>query len=114
VDLLFDQMRRTTKAHHVTDCLEVLSRHYEVAWVPVGGRDNMATINMGRDPAAGLIERVTNAVDAVLEQAWVERLAQKLRDFVFVRFAGASIVEPRGFEPLTSAVHRRHSSKGSS
>jgi hypothetical protein len=33
----------------------------------------MATINLGSDPAAGLTERITNAVDAVLEQAWVDQ-----------------------------------------
>ena len=43
-------------------------------WRPVGDRENnLATINLGSDPAAGLIERVTNAIDAVLEREWRER-----------------------------------------
>ena len=32
----------------------------------------MATINIGSDPAAGLIERVTNAIDSILERKWIE------------------------------------------
>jgi hypothetical protein len=39
---------------------------------PVGNRkNNLATINIGTDPAAGVAERITNAIDAVLEKEWV-------------------------------------------
>src|SRR5215208_5694823 len=70
---MFDRLLKATKVRDVTYCLEELARQYEVAWAPVGGRDNnMATINLGSDPAAGLVERVTNAIDAVLERAWLE------------------------------------------
>lgn len=41
---------------------------------PVGGRpNNIATINIGSDPAAGVTERITNAIDAVLEKEWLLR-----------------------------------------
>ena len=41
---------------------------------PVGNRkNNLATINIGTDPAAGVTERITNAIDAVLEKEWVEK-----------------------------------------
>lgn len=41
---------------------------------PVGGRpNNIATINIGSDPAAGVTERITNAIDAVLEKEWILR-----------------------------------------
>ncbi len=74
MDSIFDRLLKATKVRDVTHCLEELTRQHEVAWAPVGGRDNnMATINLGSDPAAGLIERVTNAFDAVLERTWVER-----------------------------------------
>ncbi|CAA9367399.1 MAG: hypothetical protein AVDCRST_MAG93-8089, partial [uncultured Chloroflexia bacterium] len=73
MDSVFDRLLKATKVRDITHCLEELARQYEVAWAPVGGRDNnMATINLGSDPAAGLIERVTNAVDAVLERTWAE------------------------------------------
>lgn len=41
---------------------------------PVGNRkNNLATINIGTDPAAGVTERITNAIDAVLEKEWKEQ-----------------------------------------
>lgn len=43
-------------------------------WLPVGGVDNnLATIGLGRDPAAGLVERITNGLDAVIDREWQER-----------------------------------------
>jgi hypothetical protein len=44
---------------------------YRTKWRAVGDRENnLATINLGSDPAAGLIERVTNAIDAVIDRKW--------------------------------------------
>jgi hypothetical protein len=44
-----------------------------VAWKPVGGNDNnLAIINLGSDPAAGVVERITNAVDSVLDLEWMQ------------------------------------------
>lgn len=44
---------------------------YRIKWRAVGDRENnLATINLGSDPAAGLIERVTNAIDAVIDRKW--------------------------------------------
>lgn len=41
---------------------------------PVGSRkNNLATINIGTDPAAGVTERITNAIDAVLEKEWIDQ-----------------------------------------
>jgi hypothetical protein len=45
-----------------------------IVFEPVGNRkNNLATINIGTDPAAGVTERITNAIDAVLEKEWVEK-----------------------------------------
>lgn len=33
-------------------------------------KNNLATINIGTDPASGVTERITNAIDAVLEKEW--------------------------------------------
>ncbi len=47
----------------------------KIRWEDVGNRrNNLATINIGTDPAAGVTERITNAIDAILEKEW------KLRD----------------------------------
>ncbi len=52
---------------------EVIKRKQD-KWLPVGGIDNnLATIGLGSDPAAGVIERVTNALDAVIDRAWMEQ-----------------------------------------
>lgn len=70
-DRLLDQLLSANKVTEVTDVISELSEARHVVWVPVGDNDNnLATINLGSDPAAGLIERVTNAIDAVLDQKW--------------------------------------------
>jgi len=72
-----DIARRLLGATTVKALVEVISEIQasgtRVAWKPVGGIDNnLAIINLGSDPAAGVIERITNAVDAVLEREWLE------------------------------------------
>ncbi len=68
---LFQQLLEANTAKEVTDLLEVLIDSLDVKWTPVGGyKDNIATINIGTDPAAGLAERITNAIDAVIELEW--------------------------------------------
>jgi hypothetical protein len=59
----------------------------KVRWENVGNRrNNLATINIGTDPASGVTERITNALDAVLEKEW------KIRD------------EPDGFRSPRRAI----------
>ena len=71
---LFEQILDATQVQQVTDIISTFSEDYEIAWRPVGGNENnLATINLGSDPAAGVIERVTNALDAVLDKEWIER-----------------------------------------
>lgn len=43
----------------------------KIRWEDVGNRrNNLATINIGTDPASGVTERITNAIDAILEKEW--------------------------------------------
>jgi hypothetical protein len=68
---IFEELIKANTAKEVTDLLENLIDNYNVQWTPVGGyKDNIATINIGTDPAAGLTERMTNAIDAVMELEW--------------------------------------------
>lgn len=68
---IFNLLLKANTAREVTDLLEILIDDHDVDWLPVGGyKDNIATINIGTDPAAGLAERITNAIDAVLELEW--------------------------------------------
>jgi len=61
-------------SHDVRRLIQDLEGQDHAIWVPVGGRENnLATINLGSDPAAGLVERITNAIDAVLEREWQAR-----------------------------------------
>ena len=67
----FKQLLEANTVTEVTDLLENFEEEVNIKWIPVGGRqDNIATINIGTDPAAGLTERITNAIDAVIELEW--------------------------------------------
>lgn len=70
---LFTKLLQAHKPEQVRDIImEVGKSNYR--FEPVGGRkNNLATINIGTDPAAGVTERITNAIDAVLEKDWVEK-----------------------------------------
>ena len=71
---IFEQLLNANTAREITDILEVLTEDLEIKWLPVGGRgNNQSTINMGTDPAAGLVERITNSIDAVLDLEWYEQ-----------------------------------------
>jgi hypothetical protein len=70
----FRKLHAATKVREVTDCLAALSEKRALTWRSVGDNENnLATINLGSDPAAGLIERITNGFDAVLELEWMRR-----------------------------------------
>ncbi len=71
---LLQQLLDATKVRDITDVIEAFSREHRVTCRPVGdSENNLATINLGRDPAAGLVERITNAIDAILEREWRAR-----------------------------------------
>ena len=71
---IFQGLIDAKKVSDVTNMLEKLQETNRVAWRPVGDRENnLATINIGSDPASGLIERITNAIDAFFEKEWILR-----------------------------------------
>ena len=48
----------------------VADRDIDTGWAAVGGRENnVGTIGAGADPGRALVERITNAIDGVLERA---------------------------------------------
>jgi len=68
---IFEQLLKANTAREVTDILVDLTDNHQIRWEAVGGRgNNQSTINMGTDPAAGLVERITNSIDAVLDLEW--------------------------------------------
>jgi hypothetical protein len=69
-----NEMLDAKTVESVVTIIENLNATNSPKWVPVGHRENnLATINISSDPASGLIERITNAIDAVLERKWMEK-----------------------------------------
>jgi hypothetical protein len=55
-----------------------LEKRFLYTWRPVGDNEaNYGLINIGSDPGYALIERVTNAVDAVIEREALRRVGKK-------------------------------------
>lgn len=70
----FKQVIAVTTVTQVIDLIGDLQSNGRIAWRVVDNNDNnLATINLGSDPAAGVIERITNAFDAVLELEFLKR-----------------------------------------
>src|SRR5258708_32135762 len=61
--------------------LQELERRFLYTWRTVGDNEaNYGLINIGSDPGHALIERVTNAIDAVIEREALRRLARGTTD----------------------------------
>lgn len=72
MDSILPKILSAGSVANITDIIEEINNAYDTRWLPVGGRNNnLATINIGTDPAAGLTERITNAIDATLEKEWI-------------------------------------------
>lgn len=70
-----ERLLAITSVKDLTKFLIELQRQVgKLSWVPVGNNDNnLAIINLGSDSAAGLVERVTNAIDGVLDLEWMRQ-----------------------------------------
>ena len=67
---IFKELILAYTPKEVTNILKKIGAN-KILWENVGKRrNNLATINIGTDPAAGVTERITNAIDAVLEKEW--------------------------------------------
>ncbi|MBI4454786.1 MAG: hypothetical protein HY644_02685 [Acidobacteria bacterium] len=66
---LFAQLEAATQVSEVEAALDTfLGVHADnVRWVPVGRENNRGTIEASADPGRSLVERLTNGIDAVLE-----------------------------------------------
>lgn len=69
-----------------TQAVRELERHFLYTWRPVGDNEaNCGLINIGSDPGNALIERVTNAIDGVIERealrhrTWREPMVRAVR-----------------------------------
>ena len=67
------------KLETATRIVEKLESSFQYTWRPVGDSEaNYGLINIGSDPGRALIERVTNAVDAIVERY---SLREQMRSF---------------------------------
>src|SRR5690554_539019 len=73
MEKIFKELLVAYKAEQVRNVLmKIGASNYR--FEAVGGRkNNLATINIGTDPASGVTERITNAIDAVLEKEWKQK-----------------------------------------
>ena len=70
---IFNKVMSAYKTKDVTDILRDIGLK-NINWYAVGGkRNNSGIIDMGADPASALTERITNAIDAVLEKEWINQ-----------------------------------------
>jgi len=70
MEQIFKDLLIAYKAEEVRKILIKIGKS-KMRWDAVGNRkNNLATINIGTDPASGVTERITNAIDAVLEKEW--------------------------------------------
>lgn len=70
---IFYELYEARKVRDIINVIKHIKENFNISWVPVGGRENnLATINISSDPAAGQIERITNGIDAILERKWRE------------------------------------------
>ena len=70
---IFKSLLAAHKPEQVREVIMIIGKA-KYRFEPVGNRkNNLATINIGTDPAAGVTERITNAIDAVLEKEWIDQ-----------------------------------------
>lgn len=71
IESLFHKLLEANTSKEITNILEILTDEHNISWRPVGDRENnQSTINMGTDPASGLVERITNSIDSILDLEW--------------------------------------------
>jgi hypothetical protein len=77
-------------------------------WKPVGGiLNNSGAVEIGSDPAESLTERITNAIDAVLEREWKEHHSNEPQPLTPRDAAERWFKIPKGQLSRFSSVDRR-------
>lgn len=75
---IYKKLMSIGTSDEMRDLLNQIEQEYgeHLKWVPVGGRgmeNNRGVIEMSLDPGRALIERITNGIDAMLEQEYKNR-----------------------------------------
>jgi hypothetical protein len=65
---LLKELAETRTLGHAKKLVVELEAKFNYRWRPVGDRENnYGTVSIGSDPGSALVERITNAIDAVIE-----------------------------------------------
>jgi hypothetical protein len=80
---LLTRLSKTVELSQASRLVRDLERQFLYTWRPVGDNEaNYGLINIGSDPGAALVERVTNAIDAVIERESLRHLGSRPRSAV--------------------------------
>lgn len=75
---LLAQLAAATDLAAARSIVRQLERDHHYTWRPIGDNEaNFGLINIGSDPGSALIERITNAIDAVIEREALRQLTKK-------------------------------------
>jgi hypothetical protein len=75
---LLTQLSKATDLTTATKLVRDLERQFLYTWRPVGDNEaNYGLINIGSDPRNALIERVTNALDGVIEREALRQMGKR-------------------------------------
>ncbi len=71
-------LARVRKLKEALRLVDELEQGHKFTWRPVGDREgNFGSINIGSDPGYAFVERVTNAIDAVIEREALRRARKR-------------------------------------
>jgi hypothetical protein len=77
-ETLLAKLAQATKLGEALDFVADLEKSHDFTWRAVGDRENnYGSINIGSDPGYAFVERVTNAIDAVIEREALRRLPKQ-------------------------------------
>jgi hypothetical protein len=80
LQLILGDLLAATNVPEVDAIVRELVEDHAATWRPVGDREtNFATIHISTDPANAIIERITNAIDAMLEKGHAEHINDDFR-----------------------------------
>lgn len=69
-----------TTVKNVKELISLIEEKYDIDWLPIGGKSsNHSTFQMLQDGEYGIIERLTNGIDAVLEKEYFLNPDETLR-----------------------------------
>jgi hypothetical protein len=74
---LLAHLAQSRRLEEILEAAEKLESEHGFHWLAVSGREgNYGSINIGSDPGHAFVERVTNAIDAVIEREALRRAAK--------------------------------------